>query len=228
MRSVIIIGTGGNALDVMDVVDALDLAGRNWEVRGFLDDARPAGTSIHGLPVLGRVEDAARFQDACFINAIGSDKSFRLRPTIISRAGLPRERFVTLAHPTASVSKRARVGHGTCVNHGVSIGGGVVVGDHVYLGVGCIVGHDAVIEDHAVVAPGAIISGFTRVGPNSYVGAGAIVKQQKRVGGQAIIGMGAVVCKDVPPGATWVGIPAAPHEPAFRPEQTHRAQVNGL
>jgi sugar O-acyltransferase (sialic acid O-acetyltransferase NeuD family) len=220
MHSVVVIGSGGNALDVLDVVDAIRLAGRDWEVRGFLDDARAAGTSHVGLPVLGRVEDAGGYSDASFINAIGSDKTFRLRPAIVTRTGLPRERFATLVHPTASVSKRARLGHGTCVNHGVSIGGGAVVGDHVYMGVGCIIGHDAVIEDYAVIAPGAIISGFTRIGQNSYIGAGVIVKQTKQVGAGAIVGMGAVVCKDVPAGATWVGNPAGPHEPARRATPT--------
>jgi sugar O-acyltransferase (sialic acid O-acetyltransferase NeuD family) len=220
MHSVVVIGSGGNALDVMDVVDALNLAGRDWEVRGFLDDARAAGTTHVGLPVLGRIEDAGRYNDASFINAIGSDKTFRLRPAIVARTGLSRERFATLVHPTASVSKRALLGQGTCVNHGVSIGGGAVVGDHVYLGVGCIIGHDAVIEDYAVIAPGAIISGFTRIGQGSYIGAGAIIKQTKQVGAGAIVGMGAVVCKSVPAGAIWVGNPAGPHEPSRRGKPT--------
>lgn len=207
---IIIIGTGGNASDLLDVVDALNMVSGNWEVAGFLDDRGAPGTSHFGLPVLGPIEDAQRCGDALFVNAIGSDKTFRLRPTIITRTGLPRDRFVTLAHPTTSVSKRAQLGRGICVNHGVSIGGGAVVGDHVYLGVGCIIGHDACIEDHAVIAPGAVISGFTRVGQNSYIGAGAIIKQTKKVGARAIVGMGAVVCKDVPPNETWVGVPARP------------------
>jgi sugar O-acyltransferase (sialic acid O-acetyltransferase NeuD family) len=229
MHPVVIIGLGGNALDVLDVVDALRLAGRDWEVRGFLDDARAAGTSHVGLPVLGPVDDAGRYGDTRFINAVGSDKTFRLRPTIVARTGLPPERFATLVHPTASVSRRARLGHGTCVNHGVSVGGGAVVGDHVYMGAGCIIGHDAVIEDYAVVAPGAIVSGFTRIGQNCYVGAGAIIKQTKQVGAGAIVGMGAVVCKDVPPGETWVGNPAGPREPArrMRPSGLGAVEIKG-
>jgi sugar O-acyltransferase (sialic acid O-acetyltransferase NeuD family) len=154
--------------------------------------------------------------ESFFANAVGSDKSFRLRPAIVERVALPPERFATLVHPAAGVSKRARLGRGTCVNHGVSVGGGAAIGDHVYLGAGCVIGHDAVIEDHAVVAPAAIVSGFTRVGRNSYVGAGAIIKQTKQVGAGAVVGMGAVVCKDVPAGETWVGIPAGPYEPAQR------------
>jgi sugar O-acyltransferase (sialic acid O-acetyltransferase NeuD family) len=227
MRSIVIIGSGGNALDVLDVVDALQLAGRDLEVRGFLDDVRAPGTVHLGLPVLGRVEDAATAGDGgwSFVNAVGSDATFRLRPAVVARTGLPRERFMTLVHPAASVSKRARLGQGVCVNFGVSIGGGVTIGDHVYLGVGCVIGHDAVVEDHAVIAPGAVVSGFCRVGQNSYVGAGSVLKQKKHVGIGAIVGMGAVVTKDVPPGATWVGNPAAPHEAAGRLGRVASQQV---
>jgi sugar O-acyltransferase (sialic acid O-acetyltransferase NeuD family) len=216
VQALVIIGCGGNACDVLDVVDAIRRADREMEVRGFLDDARVAGTTYLGLPVLGCVDDASRYADSVFLNVVGSDKSFRLRPTIVERAGLPRERYATLVHPSASVSTRARIGCGICVNHGVSIGGGVTVGDHVYLGAGCIIGHDVVIEDHAIIAPGAIISGFTRVGRNCYVGAGAVLKQAKQVGAGAIVGMGAIVCKDMPPASTWVGNPARPHRPTRR------------
>jgi sugar O-acyltransferase (sialic acid O-acetyltransferase NeuD family) len=214
MRALVIIGTGGNALDVLDVVDAVNRGGPAWEVSGFLDDAAPAGTTVYGLPVLGRIEDSNRCGAAEFINVIGSDKSFGIRPTIIDRLALPVERFATLVHPMASVSTRARLGGGVCVNHGVSIGGRAVIGNHVYFGAGCIIGHDAIIEDHAVIAPGAVVSGLTRIGGGSYVGAGAIIKQTKQVGARAVVGMGAVVCTDVPAGATWVGLPAAPHRPA--------------
>jgi sugar O-acyltransferase (sialic acid O-acetyltransferase NeuD family) len=216
VQALVIIGSGGNACDVLDVVDVIRRADREMEVRGFLDDARVAGTTYLSLPVLGCVDDASRYADSVFINVVGSDKSFRLRPTIVGRAGLPRERYATLVHPAASVSRRAKVGCGTCVNHGVSVGGGAVIGDHVYMGAGCIIGHDAVIEDHVVIAPGAIISGFTHIGHNAYIGAGAIIKQAKQVGTRAIVGMGAVVCKDVPPEVTWVGFPAGPLKPSQR------------
>jgi sugar O-acyltransferase (sialic acid O-acetyltransferase NeuD family) len=211
-KPLVILGSGGNALDILDVVDALNRTAPVWQVRGFLDDGRETGSEYMGFPVVGKISDALKFGDCSFLNAVGSDKTFRLRPAIIERTALTRQQYGTLVHPTASVSTRAKVGNGVCVNHGASVGGRAVIGDHVYLGVGCVIGHDAVVEDHAVIAPGAIVSGFCRIGQNSYVGAGAIVKQTKLVGAQAVVGMGAVVCRDVPPGATWVGNPARPLE----------------
>ena len=44
----------------------------------------------------------------------------------------------------------------------------------------------------------------------AYVGMNASVFPGATIGERAIIGMGAVVLGDVPPGETWVGVPARP------------------
>lgn len=208
LRSLILLGTGGSAHDALDVVEAINADRPTWQVSGFLDDARPVGSSCLGLEVLGRLSDALRFPDHCFLNVIGSDQSYRRRPEIIASTDLPPERFATLIHPAAGLSSRARLGRGVCVNYGVSVAGGVVIGDHACLCPGVIVGHDTVIEDYALLAPGAVVSGFVRVGCAAYVGSGAKVRQRVRVGERALVGLGAVVLKDVPDGVTVVGNPA--------------------
>ena len=90
-----------------------------WTVAGFLDDARPAGSRHMGREVLGPLRDSPRFEGCMFINSIGSDKTYRRRPEILASTGLTAERFATLVHPAASVSSRARLGHGVIVNPGV-------------------------------------------------------------------------------------------------------------
>ncbi|GJD63944.1 acetyltransferase [Methylobacterium frigidaeris] len=207
-RPLIILGTGGNALDILDLVESRS---GPWRVAGFLDDARPAGDTVAGLPVLGRLGEARLFAEdpeTGFVNAIGSEASHRERLAIVARTGLDSERFATLVHAGAAVSSRAVLGPGTCVHAGASVAGNVVVGLHVAIGPGTIVGHDTVIEDGAVLAPGCIVSGFVRLGRTCYVGAGSALRQRVAIGDRALIGLGAVVLRDVPAGATVVGNPA--------------------
>ena len=207
-RPLMILGTGGGAHDVLDVIEAINTIRPTWDVVGFLDDACPIGSRHLELEVLGDLRDARRSSDWNFINAIGSEKSYQRLPAILGATGLSPDRFATLIHPGASVSHRARLGRGVLINHGVAIGGGAVVGDHVTLGPGSIVGHDSVVGDHSILAPGAVLSGLVRVDRNSYIGARAVIRQKLRVGERALVGMGAVVVREVAPGATVVGNPA--------------------
>jgi sugar O-acyltransferase (sialic acid O-acetyltransferase NeuD family) len=203
-----IIGSGGGAFDVLDIVDAVNNTTICWEIIGFLDDARMAGTHHLGLPILGALGEAVRFSDCSFINVIGSDVSFRKRIEIIQSTGLASERFATLIHSQASVSSWAKIGRGVYVSFGCSISGGVLIGDHVSFSPGCSIGHDSKIGDGSLIAPGAIISGFVEIGRCTYIGAGAMIKQRVKIGDGALVGMGAVVTKDVAPGAVVVGNPA--------------------
>jgi len=204
----IIIGTGGNALDILDVVEAINRDAPTWELVGFLDDSRGLGSRYQGLEVLGGLRDAGRHTGRWIINAIGSDKSYRKRPDIIAQTKLGPDRFATLVHPRACVSSRASLGPGTCVNAGAVVGGGVAVGAHTWLGAGCVVGNDSVIEDYAMIAPRAVLTGFVRVRTAAYVGAGACVRQRTTIGDRSLVGLGAVVIGDVDPGTTVVGNPA--------------------
>ena len=214
-RSLVILGSGGNALDLLDIVEALNAQGARWRVIGVLDDARPQGAIEHGLAVLGRLSDGARLarsggalSDAFFVNAIGSERNHARRAEILAGTGLPPGRFATLVHPAAGVSSRAAIGAGCCIGFGASIGGGARIGDQVWIGPGCVVGHDSMLDHGAVMAPRSTVSGFVHLGACCYIGAGAVVRQKVSVGIGALVGLGAVVLRDVPPGTVVVGNPA--------------------
>jgi maltose O-acetyltransferase len=49
-----------------------------------------------------------------------------------------------------------------------------------------------------------------KIGKNVWIGANVVVLPGVEIGDNAVIGAGAVVTKSVPPGATWIGVPAAP------------------
>lgn len=205
---IVILGTGGGVHDVLDIVDAINKVAPTWEVVGFLDDARAAGTWHLGVEVLGPLHLADRLYGHAFVNAIGSEKSIGRLPGILASTRLTTDRFATIVHPSAAVSGRAHLGHGVTVGYRASVGGGVSIGNNVVLCPGCIVGHDTTIEDYSIVAPGAVVSGSVRIGQSCYIGAHAVIRQQLRVGDGALVGMGAVVVRDLAAGTTVVGNPA--------------------
>lgn len=98
------------------------------------------------------------------------------------------------------------------------------IGSHAQIGEGCIFQHNGlgvVISEHAVlgnrcvvyqhVTVGALEDGSEEVptiGDDVIIGAGATLLGPIRVGDGSKVGAGAVVLRDVPSGATAVGVPA--------------------
>jgi hypothetical protein len=109
-KQIIILGTGGNCIDILDTLhDINDACGRAvYQCRGFLDDAEQKwGTALHGIKILGPLGSAHDYPDCNFVNGIGSPANFWRKQEIIAKTALPPERFATIVHPTASVLFRA-------------------------------------------------------------------------------------------------------------------------
>jgi sugar O-acyltransferase (sialic acid O-acetyltransferase NeuD family) len=204
-KRVAILGASGNALDILDIIDAL---GAPWEAAGVLDDGREKGNEFGGLPILGQLAEAVALADVVFINGIASERTHRRKLEIINGTGLDATRFVTLIHPIAAVSRRAAIGHGSCIGPGCAVAGQVEIGAHVWLGSRAVIGHDCVVAGGATVAPSATLGGGVTLGTQAYVGSGAVLHPGITVGEGALIGMGAVVLRDVPAGVVVVGNPA--------------------
>jgi len=209
-RRLIILGTGGNCVDILEA--ALEINARGtavYEPLGFLDDNPELwGKAVSGLPVLGGLDKAKEFPDALFINGIGSPKSYREKEGIIARTGIPLERFETVIHPQASVSKSAVLGRGVAVLANATIASNARVGDHVIVLPGVVISHDDEIGAYTCVASGAAVSGGVKVGRSCYLGCNCSVIGEVSIGDGALVGMGAVVIRDVQAGAVVVGNPA--------------------
>jgi serine O-acetyltransferase len=101
---------------------------------------------------------------------------------------------------------------------GIEIHPGATIGRRVFIdhGMGVVIGETAEIGDDTTLYHGVTLGGTSwnkgkrhpTLGRNVVVGAGAKILGPIVVGDGAKIGSNAVVVKDVPPGATAVGIPA--------------------
>jgi sugar O-acyltransferase (sialic acid O-acetyltransferase NeuD family) len=116
--------------------------------------------------------------------------------------------FATIVDPAASVSSSARVGHGAYIGTGAVVHARAVVDEGAIVNTRAVVEHDCIVEAFAHVAPAAVLCGSVRVGRGAQVSAGAVVIPARSVGAGAMVGAGAVVVRDVPAGATAVGVPA--------------------
>lgn len=202
----IILGTGGNCLDILDTVRDHPLG---FSCVGFLDDDKAKWhQNVYGVPVLGPLNSAADYPDATFINGIGSPRTYWQKPKIIAQTGLSIERFATIIHPSATVSRSAEIGRGVVILQHVTIAAGSRVGHHVILLPSSIVSHHAVVGDYSAVAGAACISSSVRIAESCYVGSNSTIKEGVVIGQGSLLGAGCVVIRDVAPWTVVVGNPA--------------------
>ena len=210
MKKIVILGTGGNCTDILDtLLDINDARGTViYECVGFLDDnSEKWNQSFHGVKVLGPLQKANELNDCFFVFGIGSTSNFWKRRDILAKTGIEDERFETIVHPTASLSRMATVGQGTVVFQNVTITSNATVGKYVYILPNSVVSHDDKIGDFTCIAGGVCISGNVSVGQGCYIGTNSAIRDGIMIGDNCLIGMGSVVVKNVPENSVVVGNP---------------------
>lgn len=198
MEDVIIIGAGGHAKVIADIVLC-----QGHHVLGFLDD-RPEATGAYGIPVLGKVADYIHYPHARFLIGIGSAA---VRQKLAKK--LEGVTWHTAIHPTAVISRLGvSIGEGTVVMANAVISPGTRIGTHCIINSAAVVEHDNDIRDYVHISVGAKTAGTVTIGDSTWVGIGATVSNGLTVCGDCMIGAGAVIVKDIDAPGTYVGIPA--------------------
>ncbi len=191
---VLILGAGGHAQVVVDILLRMREAGADLTPLGYLDDD-PAliGERFLDLPVLGRTVDLPTIRhrpqphspETIRGAAMSGGELFhrpppqcRHRPRrpdrprvydLCQRGGQHRQPHRRQRHPQHRLHRRPSQPH---------------------------------------VAPGVHLGGEVTVGQGALIGIGASVMPGRSVGAGTVVGAGAVVTRDLPAGVTAVGVPA--------------------
>ncbi len=198
----LILGAGAFAADVADLVEEMP----GIEIDGFVESKDPSkvGERVSGYPIRwldDLPDDLSAYRG---FSALGTTH----RDAPIAELEMKGLDFLTLVHPSAQVSRSARLGKGVLVSRGSIIAAQTCVGSHVVINRGCLIGHHVRIGDFVTISPGANLAGGTQVGRGTYIGMGAILLNGVRVGEGSVVGAGSVVTRDVPDRVQVLGIPA--------------------
>lgn len=212
MQRVVIVGAGGHAQVVADILLRARDAGSLIQPVGYLDDnAATHGRVLLGLPVLGPLVELDRILHDAIIVSIGDN---RIRRQLHGELQARGEKFAIARHPAAVIAPEVEIGEGTMICAGVIVNTGSVIGVNTILNTGCTVDHHNRIGDHVHIASGVHTGGEVIVGDGALVGIGSIVMPRCPVGAWSVIGAGACVTQSVPSGVTVVGNPAKPLQKA--------------
>lgn len=210
-KKIVILGTNGNCVDIYETIEDINArqGRRVYECLGFLDDNPELhGKALCGMEILGPLTKAGELDDCWAVNGIGSPTNHLRKEDIIARTNLPLERFETIIHPSATVSRSAEFGRGTVVFDQVSVNSNARIGNHVVILPLSVISHDVVIGDYTCITGGVCISGGAHIGRHCYLGSNSSIIGGVTIGDSSLIGMGSVVLDDVADGCVVVGAPA--------------------
>lgn len=203
MKEIILLGAGGHATVILDILKAQIAKGEKIKIKGLLDDSNKK--EWMGYPILGSMLEANDFneENTYFIIAIGSNQ---VRYNLSEKYS--HLKFFTAIHPSAIIGSQVAIGDGTVVMPNAVINANAIIGDHVIINTGVVVEHDNVIEKCVHLSPHATLCGTVTVKERTHIGAGSTVIQGLAIGSQSIIGAGSTVITDLPNQVTAVGTPA--------------------
>lgn len=200
MKNVIIIGTGGHAKVIVDIIEK---SGDN--IVGFLDQNRSLGEQVLGYRVIGsETEDLSCYQkdNTFFVIGIGDNEK---RKNLAESLNLS---WYTAIHPTCCIAKEVEIGDGTVIMANAVINPATAIGKHCIINTSASVDHDNVIHDYVHISPNAALAGKVEVGECSHIGVGASVIDRTMICENVTVGAGAVVVKDIVKSGVYVGVPA--------------------
>ena len=174
MKELIILGAGGNSIDVLDTLYEINSHSKRtlYECIGFLDDDRDKwGKEVHGVKIMGPIDSASDFKSAYFVFTVGSPLNFLHRDLFLRNINVPLDRFETIIHPTSAISRLSELGRGSVVLQNVTVASNVYIGNHTMILPNSVISHNDSIGDYTIIAGGVSVSGNVHIGPKEVASA---------------------------------------------------------
>lgn len=206
MKEIYVLGVGGSTPVFVDIAEAC-----GYKIAGLYHyNADRTGDYEHGCPILGSFDDL--YKSAVKGNMfLLSQGDMKIRKEVTERIKSFGGIVPTLIHPTAVISKYARISDE-----------GVVIGANCVVQADAVVKAGAVLRDMALICHQTVIGHYCFIGPKALVGAHIVVEDFAFVGQDALLvsgkvgvmgrgsllGAGSVLTKGLPSGVVAVGNPA--------------------
>ena len=209
MKKIIIIGSGGHAKVVADIILTREKElNEDLKIIGFLDDnfKNLKYDNIFNIPILGNLNNIGSFnsnEDCFFIIAIGNNE---VREKISKK--YKELNYYTAIHPRSVISREVIIGSGTVIMANVVINPNSTIGKHCILNTSSVIEHDNELGDYVHISPNATLCGGVNIEDNSWIGAGSVIRQQIHIGKNVLVGANSVVVKNIEDNCVVVGNPA--------------------
>jgi UDP-perosamine 4-acetyltransferase len=205
MQGVILLGAGGHAKVVLDLILSL---GHSCVAVVFPEKVDFA--YWRGIPAITELQLVENYSpdQVELVLGMGFMPGNRTRRDLFFHYKAQGYKFCTLCHPTACVASSVSLGEGCQIMAGAIIQADASCADNVIINTAARIEHDTHIGAHSHIAPGVVLCGGVIVESEVFVGASSTIIQNKCIGKGSVVAAGAVVVEDVASYQLAVGCPA--------------------
>ena len=196
MNNIAIIGSGGHAKIIVDILNELN----TYNIIGFYDDN--IKSQLYDLNHLGKTDKIDKSINY-FIIAIGNNN---IRKQIYDKN--KDLSYPNLIHPKSIISKNSKLGIGNVICAGAVIQTDVIIGNHCIINTNSSIDHESIIKDYCSVCPGVVICGNVKIDELTFIGANSTIIQCLTIGNNCIIGSASNIIKNVDNNNKIVGNPS--------------------
>lgn len=207
--NLILIGSGGHAKLVIDILEETNAC----NIIGVTTTDLKAGESFQGYPVLGNDEVLPEYRKKGISYAamgLGGYRDNALRKKVYEKIKSLGYTFLNAIHPSAIISKTAKIGEGVVIFPGVILNTEVVIGNNSIIATGSTIDHETVIGNHVLVSAGVTVGAYTCIEDNVLMALGSKVISGLIIKSNVLVAAGAVVVNDIEENTKVFGIPAKP------------------
>lgn len=205
-KEIYILGVGRNTEVYIDLAEACGYIPAGL----YHYNNERTGESIHGVKILDSNENlftTNNLKGKYFAVSVGDNK---IRNDLANKLRVLGATVPMLIHPSAVVSKYAKIDNSVIIHANAVIQAGAVIKKDTVVSYNASVTHTSIIGEACYLAANSNIGAYVQVGNNVLIGQGAIIVSAKvnYIGNNSIIGAGSVVINNVDTNTIVAGNPA--------------------
>ena len=207
MDNVIVIGSGGHAKVVIDILQTMG----DVFILGITSNSIPKGEKFNTIEVLGDDESIVNTFDKSKVKlamGLGGYRDNSLRTNVYEKMKSFGFTFINAIHPHSFISQSCKLGEAVTIFPGVILNTEVSIGNNSIIATSATIDHETIIGDNVLVSAGVTIGAYSKIGNQSLLALGAKVISGLIIGENTLIASGAVVVSDTFPNSQMFGLPA--------------------
>lgn len=207
MKNIFIVGASGFGREVFAYAQHCIDAGKDWKVKGFIDDNQNALDGFnYPVKVISKISDYIPSEnDECLL-ALGSPE---IKKKIVELLLKKNAKFATLIHPSVIIGTNVNIGEGVVIFPRVVLSSDIQIGNYVYLNSACTIDHDVTIGDYSTLCCACDMTGKVKVGKGVFCSSHVSAAPSSEIEDWACVGINSFVCGKIKAETKVLGNPAS-------------------